>query len=70
MTRDQKRRAAWIAQLNSWKVSLRLTDGSSIDDTQVTAVDERAIVCTRGGKTVDLERVISIDVYEGQRTLL
>lgn len=70
MTRDQKRRTAWIAQLNSWKVSLRLDDGSAIEATQVTAVDSSSIVCTRGGRTVALERILSIEVQAGQPALL
>ena len=70
MTWEQKRRTAWIAQLNRWKVNLRLVDGTSIEDTQVAAVDVDEIVCTRGGRVVGLERVLAIEVDDGQPALL
>ena len=70
MTRDQKRRTAWIAQLNRWKVSLRLRDGSAIENTQVTAVDTDQIVCTRGGRWVSLDSILLIEVHSGQQALL
>ena len=70
MTRDQKRRTAWIAQVNRWKVSLTLRDGSVIENTQVTAVDTDQIVCTRGGRGVALDSVLLIEVHSAQQALI
>ena len=70
MTREEKRRTAWIAQLNRWKVNLRLVDGSAIENTQVLAVDIAEIACSKGGQVVQLESVLSIEVPEEQPRLL